>query len=235
MPILSLSKALGRKAPSRTERSYAITNVRNLPPRGRYLAHEVGLLAGVPGHTIGQWARRGYICSSVSEDRPRVYSYQDIAEAMVVHELLEESVTHRDIKTAITSLRTDHGDWPLTHADLVTSEGKVYARHGGHAYDVGRRGWQQVIDPDNLQVIAERLRRGGWVVRQLPDLEHIEVNPDRLSGRPTIKDRRLPAAKVAAIAATEEGREILYEDYELSDREIDDAVRWWKASSELAA
>lgn len=91
-----------------------------MPPRGRYLAHEVGLLAGVPGHTIGQWARRGYIKSSVSQDRPRIYSYQDVAEAMVVHDLLTRAVPHREIRTAIDSLH-EYGDWPLTHAPLATS------------------------------------------------------------------------------------------------------------------
>lgn len=63
------------------------SKVTHLPPRGHYLAREVGLLAGVPGHTVGQWARRGYIQSSQSAGRPRVYSFQDVAEAMVVHEL----------------------------------------------------------------------------------------------------------------------------------------------------
>ena len=51
------------------------------------------------------------------------------------------------------------------------------ARHDGVAYDVGKRGWQQVVNDDNLKLIASQLRRGGWAVREDPDLEHIEVNP----------------------------------------------------------
>lgn len=210
-----------------------MTTIRHMPPRGRYLAHEVGLLAGVPGHTIGQWARRGYIKSSVSEDRPRVYSYQDVAEAMVVHDLLTREVPHREIRTAIASLH-EYGDWPLTHAPLATSSGRVYAKTGDSAYDVGRKGWQQVIKPEDLNEIADQLRRGGWAVRELPDIEHIEVDPDRLSGRPTIKGRRVPAAKVAALARTPRGVEILREDYELADVEIEDARRWWEKVAELS-
>ncbi len=210
-------------------------NVRHMPPRGHYLAHEVGLLAGVPGHTIGQWARRGYIKSSVSASPPpRVYSYQDVAEAMVVHDLLDHNVPHRDIKTAIESLQR-YGDWPLTNAPLAVAEGRVFSPDGDHTYDVGRLGWQQVVAPGNLTRIASQLRRGGWAVRRIPDLEHIEVDPDLLSGRPTIKGRRLPAAKVAAMASTPEGREILTEDYGLTDAEISDAERWWQATNELAA
>ncbi|HEX7083960.1 MAG TPA: DUF433 domain-containing protein [Gaiellaceae bacterium] len=204
-----------------------------MPPRGRYLAHEVGLLAGVPGHTIGQWARRGYIKSSVAVGQPRIYSYQDIAEAMVVHDLLDHDVPHKYIKGAITRLH-EYGDWPLTHAPLAVAEGRVYTKEGDRAYDVGDRGWQQVVDPENLKLIASQLRRGGWAVRELPDLEYIEIDPDFLSGRPTIKGRRIPAAKVAAMATTDEGREILREDYDLTDAEISDAERWWQASARLA-
>ena len=47
------------------------------------------MLAGVSGDRIGQWARWGHIRSSRSEREPRVYSYEDVAEAMIVHELEE--------------------------------------------------------------------------------------------------------------------------------------------------
>ncbi|HZO98642.1 MAG TPA: DUF433 domain-containing protein [Gaiellaceae bacterium] len=212
-----------------------MAEVRHMPPRGRYLAHEVGLLAGVPGHTIGQWARRGYIKSSVSSSPPpRVYSYQDIAEAMVVHDLLDHDVPHRDIKKAIESLK-QYGDWPLTHAPLAVAGGRVFSAEGDQTYDVGRRGWQQVVAPENLTRIASELRRGGWAVRKHPELEYIEVDPDLLSGRPTIRGRRVPAAKVAAMASTTEGREILRDDYDLTEAEITDAERWWQATSELVA
>jgi DNA-binding transcriptional MerR regulator len=80
-----------------------------------------GWLAGVSGDRIGQWARRGYIKSSVSSKVPRVY-YQDVAEAMVVHELLDRGVPLQKIKRAITILRADYGDWPLTHAPILTAE-----------------------------------------------------------------------------------------------------------------
>lgn len=208
-------------------------NVRHMPPRGRYLAHEAGVLAGVSGAKIGQWARRGYIRSSVDDGRPRVYSYQDIAEAMVVHDLLTRNVPHREIKHAIASL-AKYGNWPLTHAPLATADGRVFAEEDDAAYDVGRTGWQQAITPENLEKIASQLKRGGWAVRDLPDLEYIEVDPDRLSGRPTIKGRRIPAAKVASLARTPQGWDILREDYELADPEIADAQRWWAKVTELA-
>lgn len=202
-----------------------------MPPRGHYLANEVGRLAGVSGDRIGQWARRGYIQSSQSSRMPRMYSFQDVAEAMVVHELVENDVPLRAIKRAIKLLRDTYGDWPLTAANLSVGAGRMYAESTGSQWDVGALGWHQVLEIDNLRKIAEDLHRGGWAVRQVPDLRHIEVDPDRLSGRPVIRGRRIAAEDVAQLA--EEGAEdVLREDYGLNPDEIRDARRWWRAVQE---
>ncbi|MEA2385538.1 MAG: hypothetical protein QOH72_5509 [Solirubrobacteraceae bacterium] len=208
-----------------------MSNVIHMPPRGRYFAAEVGQLAGVSGDRIGQWARRGYIRSSQSSRTPRVYSFQDVAEAMVVHELLENDVPLPSIKRAIESLRETHGDWPLTAASLLVGAGRVYADSFGGQWDVGDRGWHQVLKVDNLRKIAEDLHRGGWAVRQVPDLRFIEVDPERLSGRPAIRGRRIAAEDVAQLAE-EAGEDVLREDYGLNADEIRDARRWWRAVQE---
>ncbi len=215
-----------------------------LRPRGYYLAHEVGWLAGVSGDRIGQWARRGYIKSSVSTAVPRVYSYQDTAEAMVVHELLLRGVGLRSIKRAIELLREEYGDWPLTQAPIVTAQvgdvtGKVGAalaleRRSGYT-DLNRDPLQGVLGLGDIRRIAGDLRRGGWAVRGLPDLRSIEVDPDRLSGRPTIRGTRVPAELVARLARTDGGQRTLKGDYRVTDRQIRDATRWWQAVEELAA
>lgn len=217
-----------------------MASVAQLPPRGRYLADEAGLLAGVSGHTIGQWARRGYIRSSVSTGRPRVYSFQDLAEAIVVHELLERGVAHADVLRAVRALRDTYGDWPLTHAPLATvtsaRRSQVYLREGEQTYDVGgRQPWQQVLDPQNLEELRRLLRTGGWAARNLvPQLQHIEVDPDRLSGRPTIRGRRIAAEDVAEMAATMDMDDLL-DDYDLTVAEVKDARRWWREARRLAA
>jgi uncharacterized protein (DUF433 family)/DNA-binding transcriptional MerR regulator len=208
-----------------------------MPPRGYYLAREVGWLAGVSGDRIGQWARRGYIRSSQSTGQPRVYSFQDVAEAMVVHELLERGVRHGDIRQAITSLRDDFGDWPLTHAPIWTGTGRgrpplLIEKEGAH-WDLADRPWHQVLGVQDLRRIREDLGRGGWVVRELPDLKHVEVDPDRLSGQPTIRGRRIAVDDVAELADTPGGRELLKDGYELVDEQIDDALRWSRATAEL--
>lgn len=215
-----------------------MVTVIKMPPRGHYLAWEAGQLAGVSGRTIGQWARRGYIRSSQRADIPRIYSFQDVAEAMVVHELLDRGVVHRDIRKALDLLQ-EYGDWPLTEASLSTepTQGRtrLLVNRDDAAYDVADRGWQQVVSRENLAEIRTQLQRGGWAVRRLPDLEHIEVDPDRLSGRPSIRGRRIAAQDVVELAAGPDGMETLLEDYELDRAEVVDARRWWREVSRLQA
>lgn len=218
-----------------------------MPPRGRYLAHEVGWLAGVSGDRIGQWARRGYIRASQSSDAPPYeYSYQDVAEAMIIHDLLERGVDLKAIKRTIETLREDpqFGDWPLAKAvfwvprktEQPSKRGKrgspslvVEARGRRHDLGVSRRAWQEVLTTADLEKVASDLRRGGWAVREIPDLRFVEVDPDRLSGRPTIKGRRIPAQDVAETAETVGGKRLLKREYELTDAQIRDAQRWWRA------
>jgi len=215
-----------------------------MAPRGHYLAQEVGFLAGVSGPMVGQWAKNGYIRSSQETALPRVYSFQDVAEAMVVHELTDAGVEYEDIREAIAGLRERFGDdWPLSQAQeklgtygrAGTGKRRVaYADREG-VYDLGRKKWQQ-MDSSDLGRISGLLRRGGWAARKLTGLRYIEVNPDRLSGTPTIKDRRIAARSVAELA--EQGKAgigLLRNEYDLGKGQINDAQRWWREASRLAA
>src|SRR5438874_245777 len=157
-------------------------------PRGWYLAGEVGQLAGVSGERVGQWARRGYIRSSQSESIPRIYSFQDIAEAMVVHELLDAGVRHREILQTVRNLRHEYGDWPLQQAPLATTDMRAALSANsnefllliaGNTRDAAHGiGTQLMLDlPLGLRAVAQLLRRGGWVIKTLPTVTHIEVDP----------------------------------------------------------
>lgn len=211
-----------------------------MAPRGHYLAHEVGFLAGISGPLVGQWAKNGYIRSSQGTDLPRVYSFQDVAEAMLVHELTDDEVSYEEIRETITGLRERFGeDWPLTSAkdklgtySVGGKKGKPKKRRVAYedeegVYDLGRKKWQQ-MDARDLGRISGLLRRGGWAARKLKNLKHIEVDPDRLSGTPTIKGRRVAAKGVAELADSGSvGVQVLREEYDLDKDQIRDAQKWW--------
>ena len=209
-----------------------------MPPRGFYHAAEVGRLAGVSGNTIGQWKRHGYIKASREDDHyPNVYAYQDIGEAMIVHELAREGVGRKEIRRAIAVLRDEFGyDWPLTHTDLVVADyghetrrtlvvqidADSYADVTDHKYP-----WHQVISPAHVALVARQLHKGGWAARELPELEWIEVDPDRMSGRPVIRGTRVLAERAAQMDIAGQ-REDLRLGFDLTDDQIDDAVKWYE-------
>ena len=187
------------------------------------------MLAGVSGDRIGQWARWGHIRSSRSQREPRVYSYEDVAEAMIVHELEELGADLPSIRRAVrAAARTParrlaaaaqpRAGWAPRTARSWSSRA-TRPTTSAHAARASRASWRR---PDLRRVAAE-LERGGWAARLLPGLRHIEVDPDRLGGRPVIRGRRIAAQDVATLVATAGGRGVLHDDYDLDDAQIDDA------------
>jgi DNA-binding transcriptional MerR regulator len=140
-------------------------------PHGRLLAAEAGALAGVSGTTIGQWARWGYIRSSVSDEDPRVYSVEDVAEAVIVAELLSRGVSHADVHKAVERLAGVYGRWPLSEARLATVEEegdvRIALHEEGEWLVLGRRGWQASAEPRtaitgrDFAEVRLRLKRSG--------------------------------------------------------------------------
>jgi DNA-binding transcriptional MerR regulator len=133
----------------------------NARPHGRFLAGEAGELAGVSGTTIGQWARRGLIRSSISDDEPRVYSVEDVAEAAVVRALLERGIRHGDLHRLIARL-ADYGRWPLSEAALATTTDpmpRLVLREDEGDWVLTARGWQRPATPTAVREVRLRLRR----------------------------------------------------------------------------
>jgi hypothetical protein len=128
-------------------------------PHGHFLAGEAGELAGVSGTTIGQWARWGYIRASQSTGDPHVYSVEDVAEAAIVHALLQRGVRHREVRRAIDRL-AGYGDWPLSEAPIATTpEGRILLRENGATYALSDRGWQMMATPPPAEDVRLRFSR----------------------------------------------------------------------------
>ena len=130
-------------------------------PHGSFLARDVGQLAGVSGNTIGQWARWGYIRSSRSDGEPRVYSVEDVAEAAIVHALLERGIRHAQVRRVIGQL-SEYGEWPLSAAPLATTlqpRPRIVLHEGDGVYALTPRGWQLMAAPPPVRDVHLRLKR----------------------------------------------------------------------------
>jgi len=203
-------------------------------PRGIFSPFHAGALAGVTGNRIGQWARYGLIKPSYYRGRPaNLYEFRDVAEAIVVHWLLTSEYTYAEVHIAIERARIDHGDWPLSEAPLGIAQHAVTGDRGtlvmnvnrGTYLDLLRGGDQLIVPPELFQLGRDVLRRGGWIAADL-GLEHVEVDPAKLSGRPVVRGRRWPVDRVAQLAADDAGKAALTQDYGLSPDEVSDALLW---------
>jgi DNA-binding transcriptional MerR regulator len=134
---------------------------------GSLPASEVGELVGVSGTTIGQWARRGYIRSSQQESDPRRYSFEDVAEAAIIRNLLARGVPHAEVLRAVQRLRARPRPWPLIEARLATrrdTSGRAHLLlHERETWmELGPRGWQAIAPPEDLIEVALRLRGSAY-------------------------------------------------------------------------
>lgn len=190
---------------------------------GHYSATEVGRLAGVSAKRIGSWSRYGII-PRVST-KPKVYSYADAGEAVLVHYLLDQKIPTKQIREIVENLRDKYGQWPLATAPLEHAGPFVVVREGNKIYFSALNAEQKVIVGTliNLQAVRDALSHGGWAAYKHPR-QNIEVDPDLHSGQPVVRGRRLPTEAVAEIAREDDGLRILSEDYGLSEDEIQDAI-----------
>lgn len=171
-------------------------------------------------------ARYGII-PSVST-RPRIYSYADAGEAVLVRYLVDQKFRTKTVRQIVENLRREYGQWPLAAAPLkhdgrlavIEKDGKVY-------FDAADSQEQRVIAETllDLKAVRNALENGGWIAYQKPR-KHIQVDPNRLSGQPVIRDRRVSTETVADLAKRPEGRALLREDYELTDEQMREAVEY---------
>jgi len=210
---------------------------------GIYSPFRAGALAGVSGNRIGRWARYGLIRPTVHHGRPaNLYEFRDVAEAIVVHLLIDRRFSYEDIHRAIDHARAEYGEWPLLSAPLGVARhaiegdprGAVVLRVTAGVYvdTADGRANQIILKPELLEEVADMLRAGGWIARAL-GLRRIEVDPGKLGGTPVVRGRRWPIERVAQLAADETGEQILVDEYGLDRRDVAESVRWMKAAAEL--
>jgi uncharacterized protein (DUF433 family)/DNA-binding transcriptional MerR regulator len=210
---------------------------------GVYSPGMTGALAGVSGQSVGQWARYGLIRPTVFQGRPaNLYSYYDVAEAVVVRWLLDLGVTHRAIRKALDGVLDEYPKWPLLHAPLgvgrlsVDDRARLVRKVAEGTYvdavDLSHPG-QVLIKPALLDQASDMLAHGGWV-SAVKRLERIEVLPLKLGGAPSLVGRRWTVEHVARLAWDDEGREMLLSTYGLSEAEIDESLTWMEGARELA-
>lgn len=172
------------------------------------------------------------------ESAKHPFSYQDVAETLMVRKLTEAGVRLADVRRAVTRLREEYGNWPLNDAPLrMDKYRRILLETDEHLWDftsdIPGEGVFTPASPGR-QAIGSALADGGWASVE-ESLTRIAVDPAIMSGTPTIRGRRIAAMFVGNMAETSSGRKILKTDYELSEEDIDEGHRWRAKALEYAA
>jgi uncharacterized protein (DUF433 family) len=207
--------------------------------RGIFSPFRAGALAGVSGNRIGQWARYGLITPSHFKGRPaNLYEFRDVAEAIVVHWLVEKEFSYEAIHAAIERARAERFIWPLQEAPIGVAQQTVTGDPRGTIVFELERGTyvdahdQLALQPQMFERARDVLTRGGWIADRLK-LTHIEVDPSKLNGVPVLRGRRWPLERVAQLAADEEGWAVLVGEYGLRPDEVEESTLWMDEALKL--
>ena len=157
-----------------------------------------------------------------------------------MHWLHAQGFGYDDIRLAIGKAGAADRSWPLlqaavgvAHHGLERDRGVIALRTtDGQYVEIGRPGDQTVLEPELFDQASDVLRQGGWLAREL-GLTRIEVDPERLGGAPSVKGYRWPVERVARVAADDEGRALLIEEYDLDERDVEESIRWTLAAAAL--
>lgn len=214
-------------APTEKGSEWEETVASDLPPSATLRLWKLGgwrafrRSGSAPGRVTGS--------SRASRRKPNVYSYADAGEAVIARYLIAQGAKPKKVREMVERLREEFGEWPLARAPLEHEGGLVVMRDkdGMVLVDVVNHPDNQVEEGTFLSLtqVREALERGGWVAFDTPR-PHIQVDPDRLSGRPTIRGRRVPTAMVAELAEQPDGRALLGTEFGLTEEEIEEAVEY---------
>ena len=191
---------------------------------GAYTTDRAAALAGVPKSTVYYWARTRVLAPSVSDDRPKLWSYTDLLRLRIVqwlrqpkpgrdgHEIAATSM--RVVRRALETLREKK--LPLLFANQSTPlrvglDGNVWIEQPTGIVDpVGQLGMRDVLDPLAPFEIPGYRTRGPDLVHPRP---HLLIRPGKLSGSPHVRHTRVETVALSALREVGYSNEKLVELY----------------------
>lgn len=166
-----------------------------------YPTKMVSALTGVSAHQLRRLRRKGVITPSRGRDNEYLYSFDDLL-VLRIFSKLRPYISAQKIDKAFSSFQ-----------ELVSSEGQD--KLGEHRF--GTDGESIFVDtPDSAVDLVERPGQGtvftfdemieefvNWRGKRVPNLlhprQHLEIDPGRLGGWPTVRGTRIPFDTIATL------------------------------------
>lgn len=189
---------------------------------GYFTAAEASRIARVPLSTLNYWARTGAIVPSRRDERPRLYSFDDLRDLVVAQELRDQRARLPEIRSVLEFVRSNSDR--LAHAELQLVGSRIVYRNRAMGIDPVEpaTGGQRV-----LTVPMAKLFGDSADAQALNPAERIVISPDIRGGTPVLEGTRVPAQLVAELVADGVAPgEILAIYPVLVAADVDAAVRW---------
>lgn len=178
--------------------------------RGVYASDRAAALSGVPKSTLYYWARKNIWPASLSDGRPKLWTYADLLGLRAIYWLRHDKPEAAASASSMRQVRRILGELALYGQRLGSPSVRILVDRGG-AVTLGTLGqlWEPTASPgrqqytskDILDVMAEFPADEG---RLGPDLisprPHLRILPGKLSGEPHIVGTRIPSLSIAALA-----------------------------------
>lgn len=187
----------------------AVSRVRSIF-EGCYEAPRAAALAGVPVSTVYDWARKRLVVPSVSEDRPKLWSYGDLMALRIVYWLRhpKESIEvpaspMSQVRSALESLEADGIDlWSIDEGEYSTPlrvdrNGHVFIQSGDSLRDHEHQG---IFSDEFLDVLGPFDTGESWGPDLRHPMPHLRIVPGKVSGEPHLEHSRLTSVSVVALA-----------------------------------
>jgi uncharacterized protein (DUF433 family)/DNA-binding transcriptional MerR regulator len=170
---------------------------------GGVVAYTTQMAAALSGAGVGQlgyWRRTDLFKPEVSDKRPILYSFRDLA-ALRAFVFLRSETSLQSIRTAVASLRSLGELEHLARYQMMAEGGTVVLRHGDENVDLVKRPGQQLLANFSDVLAVFRKPSGDFV----PDLRqprpNVSIDPAMRGGHPVIRGTRIPFEFVAGFVA----------------------------------
>jgi uncharacterized protein (DUF433 family) len=172
-------------------------------PRGRYSAERAGQLSGVPARTLYDWADAGILVPDFAADRPKAWSYRDLALARLLAWLRQQGHPRPDAAARVSGIRTMMSD-PAQQVTEVRSDGSTVLlgeetvdRLTGQQVLAGMTSLLRVfslVDP-----ISELGSKKLWGPDLLRPTHLTAMSPWVMGGEPVVRATRIPTVSLYAL------------------------------------
>lgn len=156
-------------------------------------------IVGVSTQRLAAWDTHGLVSPGVSEPGAsrmvRVYSVDDLVEAVIVKTLERRGHSLRQIHRVMKAHRSEEAPRPLKHLKWATDAGKIYVQYADGSWYGGRHPRQGVI-PDVIDLDEIRATVCERALERVGEPGRVERRKGVMSNRPVFAGTRTPVEAV---------------------------------------